>query len=72
MNSEIFGVIVQFLVAIALSIPLGNYIARVYLNKPTFFRPINFPNRKVVIQNIRYQFRGTDELETTFKCIVND
>lgn len=50
MNSEIFGVIVQFLVAIALSIPLGNYIAKVYLNKPTFLDRLISPIEKLLFK----------------------
>ena len=50
MNSEIFGVIVQFLVAIALSIPLGNYIARVYLNKSTFLDRLISPIEKLLFK----------------------
>ena len=44
MNSEIFGVIVQFLVAIALS------IARVYLNKPTFLDRLISPIEKLLFK----------------------
>ncbi|MDI9357387.1 MAG: potassium-transporting ATPase subunit KdpA [Phycisphaerales bacterium] len=36
MNSELFGVIVTFLVSVALAIPLGKYMANVYSGKKTF------------------------------------
>lgn len=35
MNTEIIGIIVTFLVAIGISIPLGKYIAKVYAGQPT-------------------------------------
>lgn len=44
MNSEIFGVVLIFIVAVALALPLGKYIAKVYAGVKvfggTFFAPI--------------------------------
>ena len=45
MNSEIFGVILMFLVMVLLAIPLGRYIGKVYLGEKTWldfvFNPID-------------------------------
>jgi potassium-transporting ATPase potassium-binding subunit len=43
MNSEIFGIVVMFLTTAALAVPLGKYIANVYLGSKTvldFFAPL--------------------------------
>lgn len=44
MNTEIFGVVTVFLQTIVLAIPVGKYIAKVYLGEKTFldfiFNPI--------------------------------
>ncbi|EHQ41068.1 potassium-transporting ATPase subunit KdpA [Myroides odoratus] len=43
MNTEIIGILVTFLVAIGISIPLGKYIAKVYAGQPTFLDTIMSP-----------------------------
>jgi len=43
MNSEIFGVIVMFLVMVVLAIPLGRYIGKVFNNEKTWADPIFNP-----------------------------
>ncbi|WP_158963734.1 potassium-transporting ATPase subunit KdpA [Myroides fluvii] len=50
MNTEIFGIIVTFLVAIGISIPLGKYIAKVYAGQPTCLDGIMAP-----IENLFYK-----------------
>lgn len=47
MNSEIFGVILTFLLAVALAIPLGKYIAKVYAGERTFLDVIFNPIEKI-------------------------
>lgn len=45
MNTEIFGIVVMFVLSVALAIPLGKYIAKVYGGERTFmdtvFRPVD-------------------------------
>lgn len=43
MNTEIIGILVTFLVAIGISIPLGKYIAKVYAGQSTFLDTIMSP-----------------------------
>ena len=47
MNPEIFGVILTFLLAVALAIPLGKYIAKVYAGERTFLDVIFNPIEKL-------------------------
>lgn len=46
MNTQILGIIAMFLLTLLLSIPLGKYIAKVYLGKKTFLDPILNPIEK--------------------------
>ena len=55
MNSEIFGVILTFLVAVALALPLGKYIARVYAGERTFLDVVFNP-----IEKLFYKVSGID------------
>lgn len=50
MNTEIAGILVTFLVAIGISIPLGKYIAKVYAGQPTFLDGILSP-----LENLFYK-----------------
>lgn len=50
MNTEIIGIIVTFLLAIAISIPLGKYIAKVYAGQQTFLDRIMLP-----LENLFYK-----------------
>ncbi|MGL4582289.1 MAG: potassium-transporting ATPase subunit KdpA, partial [Flavobacterium sp.] len=50
MNTEMIGIIVTFLVAVGISIPLGKYIAKVYAGKPTFLDGIMSP-----LENLFYK-----------------
>lgn len=50
MNSEIFGVIVMFVVTLLLSIPLGKYVAKVYTNEHTFLDPLINPLEKIIFR----------------------
>lgn len=47
MNTEIFGVIAMFALAVLLAIPLGKYIAKVYAGDRTLLDPILNPIEKV-------------------------
>jgi K+-transporting ATPase ATPase A chain len=47
MNSEIFGVIIMFLVLVLLAIPLGRYIGKIYLGEKTWLDPIFNPIDKL-------------------------
>ena len=44
MNTEISGIIMMFFITVIIAVPLGKYIAKVYLGKPTFadgfFKPV--------------------------------
>src|SRR5450830_1332730 len=46
MNTEITGVILMFVATIALAIPLGKYIAKVFAGERTFLDPIFNPVEK--------------------------
>ncbi|MEO7990422.1 MAG: potassium-transporting ATPase subunit KdpA [Chryseolinea sp.] len=63
MNSEITGVILTFLIAVVLAIPLGKYITKVYANQKTFLDIIFNP-----IEKIFYKVSGIDaQREMTWK-----
>lgn len=47
MNSEIFGVILMFLVMVLMAIPLGRYIGKVYLGDKTWLDPVFNPIDKL-------------------------
>ena len=47
MNSEMIGVILTFLLAVALAIPLGKYIAKVYAGERTFLDVVFNPIEKL-------------------------
>jgi K+-transporting ATPase ATPase A chain len=54
MNTEIFGIIVMFLVTLVLAIPFGKYIAKVYAGEKSlldFFKPI---------ENLFFRISGID------------
>jgi len=55
MNTEILGIIAMFLITLGLSIPLGKYIAKVYLGQKTFLDPIFNP-----IEKLFYKISGID------------
>ena len=48
MNTEITGILVTFLLAIGISIPLGNYIAKVYAGQSTFLDGVLAPLEKLL------------------------
>lgn len=50
MNTELFGVISIFIVSIALAIPLGRYIARIYSNDKTLLDPIFNPIERFIFK----------------------
>lgn len=63
MNTEILGIIVMFVLSVALAIPLGKYIAKVYGGKKTFLDPIFNP-----IDKLLYKSGGINPLtEMTWK-----
>jgi len=53
MNTEIAGIIAQFLLAVLLSIPLGKYIAAVYGNGKTFLDAVMNPLEKLLFKVTR-------------------
>ncbi|MDH5827388.1 potassium-transporting ATPase subunit KdpA [Sphingobacterium faecium] len=55
MNTEIIAIIVLFLGTIALAIPLGRYIAKVFAGDKTFLDPIFYP-----IEGFFYKITGID------------
>lgn len=56
MNTEIIAIIVMFLGTIALAIPLGKYIAKVYAGDRTIFDPVFNP-----IERLFYKLTGIDQ-----------
>lgn len=50
MNTEIFGVVAVFLLTIVLAIPVGKYIAKVYLGDKTFLDPIFNPIERFIFK----------------------
>lgn len=50
MNTEIFGVVTVFLLTIVLAIPIGKYIAKVYLGDKTFLDPIFNPIERLIFK----------------------
>ena len=57
MNTEILGIIIMFVLSVALAIPLGKYIAKVYGGKKTFLDPIFNP-----IDRLLYKLGGVNPL----------
>ena len=50
MNTEILGVVTVFLLTIVLAIPIGKYIAKVYLGNKTLFDPIFNPIERFIFK----------------------
>lgn len=50
MNTELLGVITIFLLTIISAIPIGNYIAKVFIGDKTFFDPIFNPIEKLIFK----------------------
>ena len=50
MNTEILDIIITFLIAVALSIPFGKYIARVYEGSKTWFDPVFNPIERIIFK----------------------
>ncbi|MFC6095763.1 potassium-transporting ATPase subunit KdpA [Flavobacterium qiangtangense] len=55
MNTEILGIVAMFLLTLLLSIPLGKYIAKVYLGQKTFLDHVLNP-----IEKFFYKISGID------------
>ena len=47
MNTEITGIVMMFILTLVLAIPLGRYIAKVYLGQKTFLDPVFNPIEKL-------------------------
>lgn len=50
MNTEILGIIITFLSAVALAIPFGKYIARVYDGSKTWLDPVFNPIERIIFK----------------------
>ncbi len=50
MNTELLGVLAIFLITVLLSIPLGRYIARVYLGERTLLDPVMGPMERLLFR----------------------
>jgi K+-transporting ATPase ATPase A chain len=50
MNTEIIGIVFMFLASIAIAIPLGRYIAKVYGDRKTWLDPVMNPLDKVLFR----------------------
>lgn len=57
MNTELFGIIVTFLVAVGIAIPLGKYIAKVYAGQPTCLDGILSPVERFLYKSSKIQPR---------------
>ncbi|WP_410881272.1 potassium-transporting ATPase subunit KdpA [Myroides sp. DW712] len=55
MNTELFGIIVTFLVAVGIVIPLGKYIAKVYAGEPTCLDGILSPIERLLYKSSAIQ-----------------
>jgi len=55
MNTELFGIIATFLVALGIAIPLGNYIAKVYAGQPTCLDGIMLPVERLLYKRSNIQ-----------------
>jgi len=55
MNTEIIGIIAMFVLTLILALPLGRYIAKVYLGQKTFLDPVFAP-----IETLFYKVSGID------------
>ncbi|OQP55847.1 potassium-transporting ATPase subunit KdpA [Niastella yeongjuensis] len=53
MYTEIFGVMIIFTLTVALAIPFGKYIAKVYSEEKTFLDPILYPIERFIYRFIR-------------------
>src|SRR5258706_7545164 len=63
MNTEIIGVILIFLATIAMAIPLGKYIAKIYAQERTFLDPVFGP-----VEEFFFRMSGIDaKKEMTWK-----
>ncbi|MFZ4261224.1 potassium-transporting ATPase subunit KdpA [Sphingobacterium sp. HJSM2_6] len=50
MNSELWGIVWMFLLAIGIAIPLGKYIAKVYAGDKTFLDPVLAPLERLIFK----------------------
>lgn len=69
MNTEILGVIAQIVLMVALSYPLGKYIAKVYKGKKVwsdFMKPVE----NLILPAFRNQSGRRNELETIFESFA--
>ncbi|MGS4344489.1 potassium-transporting ATPase subunit KdpA [Myroides odoratus] len=55
MNTELFGIIVTFLVALGIAIPLGKYIAKVYAGQPTCLDGMMSPVERFLYKSSKIQ-----------------
>lgn len=53
MNTEILGVLAVFLLSLLFAIPLGRYVARVYLGERTLLDPVLGPVEKTIFRLCR-------------------
>jgi K+-transporting ATPase ATPase A chain len=66
MNTEIIGVLFIFLATIALAIPLGKYIAKIYAGEGTFLDPVFNP-----VERLFFRISGIDSRkEMTWKQLL--
>ena len=50
MLPELLGIVVMFIAAMAIAVPLGKYIAKVYAGEPTLLEPIMGPLERVIFR----------------------
>jgi K+-transporting ATPase ATPase A chain len=71
MNTELLGVIIIFIVSIVLAIPIGKYIAKVYLGDKTLFDPIFNPLEKFIFKMSGIDSREEMNWKQYLKVLLN-
>ena len=69
MNTEILGVILMYVLLVAMAIPLGRYIGKIFNYEKTGLDKIFNP-----LDNLFFKLSGIDptvQLETKFICTIN-
>lgn len=71
MNTELLGVLAIFLLSVLLAIPLGRYVARVYLGTPTLLDPVMGPLEKLLFQFSRIDAHRDMDWKEQLKAMLS-
>ncbi|MBN8677766.1 MAG: potassium-transporting ATPase subunit KdpA [Chitinophagales bacterium] len=71
MNTELLGVLAIFLLSVLLAIPLGRYVARVYLGTPTLLDPVMGPLEKLLFQISRIDAHRDMDWKEQLKAMLS-